>query len=74
MADPICICHESSVRENLMCPAHPPERIMDEQVASCLLCGKLRKLAVWHGPSGVGVCEPCRSRAVAGREHGGNSE
>lgn len=37
---------------------------MAEQVASCMICGQQRKLAVWH-ESGAGVCAPCRYKAEA---------
>lgn len=35
-------------------------------VASCLLCGVARPLAVWYCGTRAGVCEPCRSRAAEG--------
>lgn len=32
---------------------------------SCLICGHDRALAIWHNPSGAGVCELCRDAARA---------
>lgn len=38
----------------------------DHEPQSCLVCGHVRPFAVWHGPSGVGVCVICKA-AVAAR-------
>ncbi|MHB1778049.1 MAG: hypothetical protein ACYCU7_19010 [Acidimicrobiales bacterium] len=33
-------------------------------VASCLLCGRLREMAIWHIDTSIGVCTQCRAAAL----------
>jgi hypothetical protein len=45
--------------------AKPPKAGGDgAPVASCLLCGHSRPLAVWYSGTRAGVCEECRKRAA----------